>query len=328
MNAHRRARGVVSLLIALDDGRVVVDARGQLPAIGLPPGEHLSGAVRHLEDCVSLAYGVAHLAVTDDTEAEDGTVVDHTVVWRGLLPGSWAVPTPYRAAPVGEVLAALSEGEAAARLRAACRAGLFGNTVRFRRGRRPGARPSKAERTRATFTWRSGTHVPKGLEVRQVWGWLTDQQGRVLVLLDHSGAPSLPGGRPEAGESPVQTLAREAAEEASACLGTPVVVGFQQVTEHGQAPYAQLRMAAPLLRLGPARPDPDSGETYRRVLVPVRQANLLLGWGPEGDAQVAAVAASCPASVSAVLEHVPEQGSASTGTERNGVRAPGPRPGH
>ncbi|WP_406724755.1 NUDIX domain-containing protein [Streptomyces sp. GD-15H] len=41
---------------------------------------------------------------------------------------------------------------------------------------------------------------------------------------------SLPGGRSEPGESPGRTLAREAAEEVAACLGAPVVLGFQRPT--------------------------------------------------------------------------------------------------
>jgi hypothetical protein len=84
------------------------------------------------------------------------------------------------------------------------------------------------------------------------------------------------------------------------------VLGFQKVAETGQPPYLQLRMTAPLLELGPASPDPDTGKTYRRVLIPAAQANLLLGWGPEGDAQAAA--ATFPTTADCALQHVPDHG--------------------
>ncbi|MGV9816369.1 NUDIX domain-containing protein [Streptomyces cellulosae] len=302
-----RTQDTVALLAALDDGRIVVDAGGSLPAAALRPGQTPSALVRRLADRLGLAsYGDApRPAVTD--QGDGPAAARHMIVWHGLLPTAWEAPGPYRAVPAGQALAALP-APAAARLRAACRAGLLGGTVHLTGGRRPGVGPSKAERTRARFTWHPGPRTPERRLVRQVWGWLTDPDGRVLVLLDRFGTPSLPGGRPEPGEGPAFTLAREASEEAAARIGPAVVLGVQEVTEHGQRPYAQLRMTAPLLGLGPAAPDPDSGETYRRVLVPARQANLLLVWGPEGDAQAAAVATAFPGPHGRALRHVPETG--------------------
>jgi 8-oxo-dGTP pyrophosphatase MutT (NUDIX family) len=324
-----RARGTLALLAALADGRIVVGPDGSLPATELAPGEEQSLAVRRLEDHLALLYdAVPSLAACDLAEGENGTVTEHRIVWRGPLPASWTAPTPYRTVPVGQALATLRQREAA-RVRAACRAGILGETVRLHCGRRPGIRPSKAERTRARFTWHPAIHLSARHQVRQVWGWLTDPDGRVLVLLDRFGAPSLPGGRPEPGESPAETLAREAVEESAARLDTPVLLGFQQVDEHGQAPYVQLRMTAHLLGLGPAAPDPDSGDTYRRVLVPARLANLLLGWGPEGDAQVAAVAEHCRTLPAAALRYVPEPGWAPARAEEAPGQVSGPdsRPG-
>ncbi|MFD8263292.1 NUDIX domain-containing protein [Streptomyces griseoluteus] len=304
-----RTRDTIALLAALDDGRIVVDTDGSLPTAALRPGETPSALVRGLADPLGLvSYGAApRPAVTDIAEGDDHAAGRHVIVWHGLVPAAWEAPAPYRAVPAGQVLAALPAPEAA-RLRAASRAGLLGGTVRLTGGRRPGVGPSKAERTRARFTWHPDTRTRKRRLVRQVWGWLTDPDGGVLVLLDRFGTPSLPGGRPEPGESPALTLAREAGEEAAASIGPAVVLGVQEVTEHGQRPYAQLRMTAPLLGLGPAAPDPDSGETYRRVLVAARQANLLLGWGPEGDAQAAAVATAFPERHGRALRHVPETG--------------------
>ncbi|MFF3378145.1 NUDIX domain-containing protein [Streptomyces sp. NPDC002680] len=320
-----RTRVTLALVAALADGRLVVGPDGSPPTTELPPDEEQSSAVRRLEDRLGLSHdAMPRMAACDLAGGENDTVTEHRIMWRGPLPASWTAPTPYRTVPVGQALAALRQREAG-RVRAACRAGLLGDTVRLHCGRRPGIRPSKAERTGARFAWHPAIHVPEGHPVRQVWGWLTDPDGRVLVLLDRFGAPSLPGGQPEPGENWADAMAREAAEESSACLGAPVLLGFQQVDEHNQAPYAQLRMTAPLLGLGPAAPDPDSGETYRRVLVPARQANLLLGWGPEGDAQVAAVTDHCRTLPSAALRCVPERGWAPASAEEVPGQVSGPR---
>ncbi|MEU6201027.1 NUDIX hydrolase [Streptomyces sp. NPDC047061] len=258
MSPHPTActQDTVALLTALDDGRIVVDADGSLPAAALRPGQTPSALVRRLADRLGLTpYGAAPCpAVTDTAEGDDHAAGRHVIAWHGPLPASWEIPAPYRAVPVGQALAALPT-PAAARLRVACRAGLLGDTVRPTGVRRPGVRPSKAERTRARFTWHPGPRTPEQRPVRQVWGWLTDPDGRVLGLLDRFGMPSLPGGWPEPGESPDRTLAREAADEAGARIGPPAVLGVQEVTEHGQRPYAQLRMTAQLLGLGPETRD-------------------------------------------------------------------------
>jgi ADP-ribose pyrophosphatase YjhB (NUDIX family) len=304
-------------LVARTDGRIVIDTTGRPPttSVGKPgstPGMGSGGpartAIRRLHDQLRLAYDPTTPLAAIDTVGDvgrDGGV--HLVAWCGSLPTTWTPPTPYRVVPSGRALTTLPSQEGA-RLRAAARAGALGTTVHLYHGRLPGAFPTKAERTRASFSWRPGARLPESLETRQVWGWLTDSVGRVLVLLDRHGVPSLPGGRPEPGETWQATLAREAAEEAAARLGTPAVLGHQLVTEHGRAPYIQVRMTAPLLGIGPAGPDSDTAETYRRVLVPAGVANLLLGWGPEGDEQAAAVAAAFRGSMEHTLVTVPEQG--------------------
>ncbi|MEV7869200.1 NUDIX domain-containing protein [Streptomyces sp. NPDC088124] len=288
---------------------------GSPPTTVLGPRATLGTAAHDLEDVLGLGHGGTHLAVTDTT-GEGGV---HHVAWRGLLPASWTPPGAWRPVPFGRALAAL-ESAARARLRAAARTGLLGaSAAHLTDGLRPGARPAKSERTAARFTWHART--PTAAEeptVRQVWGWLTDPYGRVLVILDDNDSPGLPGGQPEPGENRDATLAREAMEEAAARHGRPTVLGFQRVTEPGQAPYLQLRMHAPLLALGPAVPDPDNGEIYRRVLVPAAQANLLLGWGPEGDSQATAVAANVPRTHGCALQHVPEQGWVPKIAERPG----------
>jgi 8-oxo-dGTP pyrophosphatase MutT (NUDIX family) len=304
----RSVRRTVALLIARFDGTIIVGTDNRPPTAD---AEHdsVTATARLLEHRCGLTPATLHEAVIDSAEEDDGTLVRHHVLFRGITPEPAPTAGPYRAVPFGHLLSGLPR-PLAARLRTASRAGLLRHTAHLANGSLPGSHPTRAERTRACFAWFPYAESPSALEIRQVWGWLTDPTGRVLVLLDSHGTPSLPGGRPEPDESPTRTLIREAAEEAAARIGSPAGLGYQQVIASGQPPYAQLRMAAPLRGLGPAAPDPDTGQTYRRVLLPARYANLLLGWGPEGDTQAAAVANACRAAPPTTLafDHVPARG--------------------
>ncbi|MER6684623.1 NUDIX hydrolase [Streptomyces olivaceoviridis] len=299
------ALSTIILLAAWADGSIVTGPDGSPPTTALSQAGGIQPALHHLAEALGLDRDATRLAVTDTTS----TSAVHHVAWCGPLPHPGPLPDGWGTVPFGQLLTALPPA-ARARVRTAARTGLLSEPVAYLNdGLRPGGRPSKSERTTARFAWhaRTPTHA-EDQSVHQVWGWLTDPRGRALVVIDHHGSPSLPGGRPEPGETREATLAREAMEEAAARHGRPTVLGFQQVTEAGQPPYLQLRMTARLLGIGPAAPDPDTGETYRRVLVPAAHANLLLGWGPEGDAQAAAVATALPSGHGCALRHVPETG--------------------
>ena len=58
--------------------------------------------------------------------------------------------------------------------------------------------------------------------------------------------------------------------------------------EDGTPPYAQVRMAALIRKIGIKRPDPDNGKTYDRLLVPPDKAAFLLNWGDVGRQQLLA----------------------------------------
>ena len=49
------------------------------------------------------------------------------------------------------------------------------------------------------------SEVPQSLEIRQVYGFVFDLDGRILLLED-KGIFNLPGGKPENGESMSETL--------------------------------------------------------------------------------------------------------------------------
>ncbi|MFE1190048.1 NUDIX hydrolase [[Kitasatospora] papulosa] len=131
--------------------------------------------------------------------------------------------------------------------------------------------------------------APEQLSVVQVWGWLLGPDGRVLVLLEpDTGAALLPGGTPELPDrtDPLVTLSREVHEEAAAEFGEPLFLGHLCDPDK---PYARLRYAAPLTRLGPPSADPATGRTHIRVLATPEQALELFDWGPPAADQLSAV---------------------------------------
>lgn len=92
-----------------------------------------------------------------------------------------------------------------------------------------------------------------GVPVRQVYGFCFDGTGRVLLRED-AGRYGLPGGKPEHGEDAPAVLARECREESQITIGEPVYLGYQEVTEDGLPPYAQLRLAARITDFLPRDP--------------------------------------------------------------------------
>ncbi|MER5634584.1 NUDIX hydrolase [Streptomyces nitrosporeus] len=156
--------------------------------------------------------------------------------------------------------------------------------------------PTVLDRAGALRTARARHHLPfhagpapERLSVVQVWGWLLGPDGRVLVLLEpDTGAALLPGGAPELPDrdDPLITLRREVREEAAAGLGKALFLGHLRDPDK---PYARLRYAAPLTRLGPPPVDPATGRTHIRVLATPEQALELFDWGLPAAGQLAAV---------------------------------------
>lgn len=149
------------------------------------------------------------------------------------------------------------------------------------------------------WTWHPGEAVPAGLPERQVLGWLFVPDGRVLLVVDADGSVTLPGGGVEPDDADAwAALVREADEEASAVVADPVWLGYQHDPDgvlYGHRPCGRPRFAARLVSLGPARPDPATGTTWRRLLASPRVAAALMGWTealPEGLAARYAAAES------------------------------------
>lgn len=143
----------------------------------------------------------------------------------------------------------------------------------------------------ALFTWHNGI-VPHDMEIKQVYGILFSIDGRILLIVDKTkdAMYSFAGGRPESEDNGIEdTLRREVFEEVNISISKPIIVGYQEVDEEdGSMPFAQVRMAAIIDKIGKKRPDIDNGKTYERLLVPAYKAIELLQWGDVGYEQIMA----------------------------------------
>lgn len=140
----------------------------------------------------------------------------------------------------------------------------------------------------AKLTWYSN-EVPNELKTRQVYGVIFTNDGRILLKVEakENGKTyySLAGGTPEDYDSDrVATLRRELIEEVNVTIHAPIYVGYQLVEDdNGKPPYAQVRMTAMIDNIGPVQPDPDTNETYKRLLTSPSRAIELLNWGNIGE---------------------------------------------
>lgn len=138
------------------------------------------------------------------------------------------------------------------------------------------------------YKWVDGEVSPE-LPVKQVYGIVFSKDGKILLKKDGEHY-SLPGGKPEPEDSRMEdTLKRELDEEVNVSACNIVMLGYQLVDEQNNIPpYAQVRMAAKITRIGAKRPDPDTGRTYDRVFASPKRAAELLNWGDVGEQQIQA----------------------------------------
>ena len=138
----------------------------------------------------------------------------------------------------------------------------------------------------AILTWHA-CKVPKNLIIKQVYGVIFTKDGRTLLKVEkkeYGKEYSLAGGTPETFDDGMEaTLKRELIEEVNTTIGKPIMLGYQEVDEqNGKPSYAQVRMVAMIDTIGKLQPDPDTGETYERLLVHPDKAIQILNWGNIG----------------------------------------------
>ena len=126
------------------------------------------------------------------------------------------------------------------------------------------------------YKWIKGD-VPRGIEVRQVYGIVFSDDNRILLRIE-DGRYKLTGGKPEDGETYEQTLIREYLEEVNVELEDSRYLGYLLVNDDNGEQYAQVRMIAKIKRIGEARPDIDNGKLYGRQLVPSERVKEYLNY--------------------------------------------------
>lgn len=107
--------------------------------------------------------------------------------------------------------------------------------------------------------------VPKDIVIRQVYGIVFSETGKVLLRVENDKY-KLTGGKPENIDASLEeTLKREYLEELNIEIKDIHYLGYLLVEENKEK-YAQVRMIAKVSKIGENRPDIDNGKMYKRFL--------------------------------------------------------------
>ena len=152
-----------------------------------------------------------------------------------------------------------------------------------------GSRVSRAEvLSQLRIHWLEGP-FPAGLPYTQVSGFCFTDAGKLLLIRDQ-GEYGIPGGKPETGETHVQTLIREVMEEAQCELEKFTFVGYRRIEGDPNwlegRPHAQVRYACWIRAVGPQVVDIATERMFERSFWTPRAAVRCLNWGDEGVQQV------------------------------------------
>lgn len=124
--------------------------------------------------------------------------------------------------------------------------------------------------------WVPGAPVPASDRITQVSAICVTAAGQVVLVSADGKSWGLPGGHPEPGESPEETLKREVREEACCTVERAEYLGYQKCTPEGRMkPDCQLRYKC-LVKLDTFRPRHEIG---RRKEVPPKDFLATMDWG-------------------------------------------------
>ncbi len=142
------------------------------------------------------------------------------------------------------------------------------------------------------FIWHKASDFASLAPITQVSGFCFDTQGNVLILRQ-TEVPgknwNIPGGHPEPGETPDQTLEREVFEETTVHIGEHGFIGYQEVLDGSDPVQYQLRFAAIVTDIEPQRVDPAKGVIHERRFVPPAEVMDFIIYPQYRDALAAAV---------------------------------------
>ena len=140
---------------------------------------------------------------------------------------------------------------------------------------------------RIESVWRTARSYKKLQPITQVYGVCFTREGKVMVIRATSyDGWSIGGGKPEAGETPLQTIRREMDEEASVDLAKAKMIGYCKTRnlDKDKKWVYQLRYVALIDRVKPLQIDPDKGILRKRKFIKPEKFNNYIFWGPVGKA--------------------------------------------
>ncbi len=125
------------------------------------------------------------------------------------------------------------------------------------------------------YTWDNGI-VPNNIKVRQVYGIVFSNDGRILLRIEDN-IYKLTGGKPENNETFEETLKREYIEELNVELDECYYLGYLLVEDDNEK-YAQVRMIAKIKNINNNHVDQATGKIYGRELVSIDKVKELLNY--------------------------------------------------
>ena len=128
------------------------------------------------------------------------------------------------------------------------------------------------------YIWYNGV-VPNNIKVRQVYGIVFSDDGRILLRIEDN-IYKLTGGKPENNETFEETLKREYIEELNVELDECYYLGYLLVEENNEK-HAQVRMIAKVKNINENHIDPATGEMYGRKLININNIKEYLNYSDE-----------------------------------------------
>ena len=141
-----------------------------------------------------------------------------------------------------------------------------------------------------TNTWIQTNEIKNFKPITQVYGIIFNDVDEILICREKpEDRWQIPGGTPENNESLEEALVRELDEEVDVVVRQTTSLGVQKVSmpnnpnkKMGNLFY-QARYVALLDKLEEQTPDPDRGNVWERVFVPVSEIKEYIKWGASGD---------------------------------------------
>lgn len=140
--------------------------------------------------------------------------------------------------------------------------------------------------------WFAGNSIRpqhRGLPVRQVYAWIVTEDMQAVVVSKDGASWQLPGGKPAPGESWLQAMLRETAEETgvelTGCASAAQMFGYYAVRDLVEnAAYLQLRIRVQLpvkellFTIQEPKEDPEAGKIRYARLFPLGEMEQLMPW--------------------------------------------------